>query len=125
MFIHIAAQKHGTGIRPPGTAKVCLARFAFPGEVAGMKHQPMALLPGRVGSRVPATAGIHEQGAALKPAAVGPEDKINIALNEAVFKILAAVGGQSPTEGTHSAVLIYGAISFSTLGIKGPQNRVS
>lgn len=36
------------------------------------------------------------------------------------------VGGQSPTESTHVTVsIVRGAISFSTLGITGPQNRVS
>ena len=35
------------------------------------------------------------------------------------------VSGQSPTDGTHSEWLSYGRIFLSTLGINGPQNRVS
>ena len=89
MLVHLAVQEHGARKGTPRAAQIRLTRRALARQFAIVEHQPVRRLLRGIRRRVQPAALVHEQRAALKPAAVRPEDEVHVALNIAVLKILA------------------------------------
>ena len=89
-FFHLAMQEERMGKPAPRTAEIRPTRLTLARQAAAMEDEAVGGLLRGVRCSIEAAALVHMQRATLEPAAVGAEDEVHIALDEAVLKVLPA-----------------------------------